>query len=106
VRGVKEVQDGLDRHETAENIPSLQGGKSPRLRRWGIVPKSPGFRLLGELFGSALVVSGAVMIGRALGNAGAPDRADALPGFLNEEQPSTIEVFACYTEDTDFPVIR
>ena len=58
VRGVKDVEDRLDVHLDAENVPSLQGGIEPRGERPDILQRnwSPGTRALSLGAGAAVVL--------------------------------------------------
>jgi len=65
IRGVKEVLDALDRHQTAEGVPALQGeGKTIRRRR---VTWSPVVQLLAVAAGSALATWGLLVRRGSLG---------------------------------------
>jgi hypothetical protein len=61
VRGIAEVEDRLERHETAEGVPALQGEPDlpPRSRHLLIRPWPPAGRLAAGTTGSALALAGA-----------------------------------------------
>lgn len=61
VRGVRQVRNQLQTHETRGTIPSLQGGVGRRGRRAAVMQEnwSPSTRLLGLIGGGALMAMGA-----------------------------------------------
>lgn len=62
VRGVADLIDGLERHEQAGNVPSLQGGRAPAGDRPDVLQQhwAPATRALVGGAGAALVVGGAL----------------------------------------------
>ena len=56
VRGVSTVEDNLERHDTAEGVPALQGGRIRTGRRSGLLQNSwsPTTRLMVALTGTAV----------------------------------------------------
>jgi uncharacterized membrane protein len=60
VPGVREVEDRLERHETAEGIPDLQGGGTRQGERWELMQSNwtPAVRMLVGVAGGALAVGG------------------------------------------------
>jgi uncharacterized membrane protein len=118
VRGVRAVIDELDRHDTPEHVPALQGyAARPRRRpRW-----SPARRLLGgatgaalamvglaygSVAGAAMVVGGAALLARAAGGPGRRDVAARgeveLHKTLHIDAPLD-EVFALCADVERFP---
>lgn len=69
VRGVSEIEDGLERHETGDNIPALQGGARPPGRRSQLLQDSwsPTARALVGLAGTAIAI-GVVAAAQHRGN--------------------------------------
>lgn len=60
LRGVKEIEDRLERHDTAGEIPALQGGRQRRGERSELMQSnwSPAARVLTGVAGSALLAWG------------------------------------------------
>jgi len=56
VRGVSAVEDNLERHDSAEGVPALQGGRMRTGRRMGLLQNSwsPTTRLMVALTGTAV----------------------------------------------------
>ena len=56
VRGVQTVEDNLERHDSPEGVPALQGGRMRTGRRMGLLQKSwsPTTRLMMALTGTAV----------------------------------------------------
>jgi uncharacterized membrane protein len=126
VSGVRAIDDRLDRHETAENIPALQGG-TPRIERAELLQENwaPTYRMLGGLAGAAMVgyglrtrglfgglllgIGGAVLA-RAITNLpfkrltgiGAGTRAIDLEKHIHIDAPAD-EVFAFFRSLENFP---
>ena len=74
IHGVKNIENLLDLHDQAGDIPALQGGR-PRKESWGVLKGnwSPTTRLLAAAGGGALALYGARrrgMFGSALGSLG------------------------------------
>lgn len=69
VRGVSEIEDGLERHETGDNIPALQGGARRPGRRSQLLQDSwsPTARALVGLAGTAIAI-GVVAAAQHSGN--------------------------------------
>jgi uncharacterized membrane protein len=126
VRGVREVDDRLERHETAGGVPALQGG-APRaeLSEFAQENWAPGVRCLAATAGSGLIAWGLRRgdgVGLALGSAGAALLARAgmnrgvakvlgLPGgprlvevhkTINIDAPVDV-VFGLWTRYENFP---
>ncbi len=127
VRGVHEVIDRLERHESADRVPGLQGGSGRRghahelellQEHW-----SPAARLLvgaaggilavagadrRDLLGGALSLAGLAMLSRSLTNmplrdvVGAGDRGISIQNAINIAGPLD-EVFAFFTNYENFP---
>jgi uncharacterized membrane protein len=59
VRGVRDVVDQLERHETSDDVPALQGSGQPATSRFGLLREnwSPATRLLTGVAGGALVTA-------------------------------------------------
>jgi hypothetical protein len=72
VRGVANVEDNLERHETPEGVPALQGGRVRTARRTGLPHNSwsPTTRLMVALTGTA-VAAGVTYAMRASSSAAA-----------------------------------
>lgn len=78
VRGVVDVENRLQVHPTADNVPALQGGTAPNARsrrrsREAAANRSPAARLVSSAAGGALAFYGAKRrdpIGAALGTVG------------------------------------
>jgi uncharacterized membrane protein len=68
VPGVKSVEDRLERHDTAENVPALQGGGRRQGERWEFMQSNwtPALRMLAGIAGGALAARG-FRSGRVLG---------------------------------------
>ena len=77
VRGVKSVDDRLERHDTPGNVPSLQGGASRPGPRMGFMQESwaPANRVAAGCAGAALMLAG-------LRRGGVRGTVAALPGLL------------------------
>ena len=75
VRGVKTIQNLLEAHEEAGDIPALQGGRERQPERFGVMKEnwSPTTRLVATAVGGALALYGAKrlgVLGSALGSLG------------------------------------
>jgi BON domain-containing protein len=58
VRGVRELVNRLEPHETGEDVPALQGGSVVSGERPPLAPWSPGMQLLAGVLGAALLSIG------------------------------------------------
>ncbi|HLN97535.1 MAG TPA: SRPBCC family protein [Pyrinomonadaceae bacterium] len=75
IRGVKNIENDLEIHEHADDIPALQGGRKRQGARFGPLKTnwSPTTRLMAAAAGSALMIYGARrrgLIGSAVSSAG------------------------------------
>jgi uncharacterized membrane protein len=127
VRGVREVVDRLERHETAAGVPALQGSYTRRSHTHHMKLRqknwSPTARLLvgaaggalalagaerRDLLGGALSMAGLAMLSRSLTNmplrdvVGAGDRGISIQNAINITGPLD-EVFAFFTNYENFP---
>jgi uncharacterized membrane protein len=129
IRGVAAVENRLEPHQDADNIPGLQG--QPALRKAGQIPDvmqsswSPTTRLLAgtaggalvvygfrqlNVFGAAVVALGTGVLARALSNiefkrltgVGAGRRAIDIHKIINVAAPVE-DVFAFWTDYENFP---
>ncbi len=72
VPGVVSVEDRLERHDSADGVPALQGGMDRPGRKWEFQKRnwSPAFRLLAGAFGAGIAYRGLLsrgMTGRVTG---------------------------------------
>jgi uncharacterized membrane protein len=129
IRGVAEVENRLEPHQNADNIPGLQG--QPAMRKAGQIPDimqatwSPATRLVAgtaggamvfygfrqlNVFGAAVVALGTAVLARAFANiefkrltgVGAGRRAIDIHKIINVAAPVE-DVFAFWTDYENFP---
>jgi uncharacterized membrane protein len=129
VRGVREIDDDLERHETSGNVPALQGGSGSRIVRPELLQQhwAPATRVLmgaggaalltwgaarGSIMGAGAGLGGAGLLLRSLSNLpvsrllgiGAGRRAIDLQKTLNVSAP-VAEVFGFFSRFENFPRI-
>jgi uncharacterized membrane protein len=127
VRGVREVVDRLERHESADHVPALQGGtaRAHHMHEMGLLQAnwSPATRLLvgaaggalaiagterRDILGGALSLAGIALLSRSLTNMplrdviGVGDRGISVQNAINIAEPID-EVFAFFTNYENFP---
>lgn len=127
VRGVREVVDRLERHESPDHVPGLQGGttRADHMHEMWLLQEtwSPATRLLvgaaggalaiagaerRDIFGGALGLAGIALLSRSLTNMplrdviGAGDRGITIQKAINIAEPID-EVFAFFTNYENFP---
>ena len=127
VRGVREVVDRLERYESPDHVPGLQGGttRADHVHEMWLLQEtwSPATRLLvgaaggalaiagaerRDIFGGALGLAGIALLSRSLTNMplrdviGAGDRGITVQKAINIAEPID-EVFAFFTNYENFP---